>query len=137
MSVMLLKSDNVARCPKHILLPEHYSPDGSCQCTVPGTLTLRQKEEQAVRLHKCPVCRARPGFPCLHQNATRSICPLKCPHPERVQIVDPSLKGYKKYRGKGRDFRSRQMTGTELGKTDSRNKNFKGLHELCCGLRYR
>jgi hypothetical protein len=121
MSILLLRSDSVARCPRHILIPEHYHADGTCQCVPPRKLTFRQKEEQAVSLHECPVCKAGPGFMCLHQNATRTLHYLKYPHPERVQLVDPSLKGHKKY--KGHDFRRRGVDGAGWEQSDSRNKN--------------
>jgi hypothetical protein len=120
MSLFLLKTSDVARCPKHILQQEHYSPDGSCQCRQAKGMTLRQKEEQAVALHKCPVCDANPGNACLHQNATRKIHWLKNPHPERVQLVDPSLSGYKK-----RAYRTRQVGAAGWQQSDSRSKGKK------------
>lgn len=109
MTVTLLKSDHIARCPKHVLRPEHYSPDGTCQCVPPEGLNLRQKEVQAVASHQCPVCRVNPGDPCISQASSWAMKRTKRPHPERIQLVDSSLGGYEVYARKKRAFRSREV----------------------------
>ena len=101
---MILKSSDISRCPKHILVASHYLQDGSCLCPEPApALTLRAKQEKAVAEHACPLCFSPAGSPCGHMESTRTKArkPLKRPHPERVQLVDPSLAGYRK-----RAFRS-------------------------------
>lgn len=88
MSIAILKTDSVNKCPGHILDPLHYHPDGSCPCATVKQLTLKEKELSALE-HKCPVCNVEPGFSCLHQQSTRKMRRLKFPHPERIVLVDP------------------------------------------------
>lgn len=95
MTVMLLKSDHVARCPEHIISAEHYAPDGTCQCDPPEKpryRNLSKKQAQAVALHECPACGVDPGYTCVRIGYR--VMRLKFPHPERVQLVDPSLAGF-------------------------------------------
>lgn len=95
MSVVLLKSDHVAGCPEHIISAKHYAPDGTCRCLPPEKprgRSLSAKQVQAVALHECPACGVDPGWTCVRigYRVTR----LKFPHPERVQLIDPSLAGF-------------------------------------------
>ena len=32
MNIKIIKQSDILRCPKVILLPEHYREDGSCRC---------------------------------------------------------------------------------------------------------
>jgi hypothetical protein len=106
-SVFIIKSSEIGKCPKHSPSPGHYILGGGCKCPLPEGdlegLTLRKKQARAVALFDCPACDAPAGSPCGHLNSTRTRTrkPLLRPHPERVQLVDPSLAGYRK-----RAFRS-------------------------------
>jgi hypothetical protein len=121
MSVFLIKTSQINACPKKSLSPGHYNPDGGCKCPEPAGKTLRAKQEQAVAEFDCPVCPALAGHPCLHQNSTRgSAKEIKRPHPERVQRVDPSLKGYTQ---RARRSSTEQKNATKIWE---KNKRLKG-----------
>lgn len=115
MSVTLLKTDFVNRCPRHVPDASHYIPEG-CLCPVPGKLTVKQTEERALAL-PCPVCAATPGNPCLNQNSTRKIQLLKHPHPERMRLVNPEFRGNFQKRGA---WRVRKVAGAGWEQSDSR-----------------
>jgi len=99
LSIFIIKSSDIEACPKKSMSPGHYRIDGTgCKCVPPEPeLPLRKKQDQAIAEHPCPVCGVQPGSWCLSQATSRiAPKPLKKPHPERVQLVDPSLAGYRK-----------------------------------------
>jgi hypothetical protein len=105
MSIFIIKSSDIAACPKKSLSPGHYdSVTGKCTCpdVQEEQLPLRKKQSRAVAEFACPLCKAPAGERCTSQAVSRrQPKELKAPHPERVQLVDPSLAGYRK-----RGFRS-------------------------------
>lgn len=55
-TIKVLKNSDIGRCPKYILVPEHYRDDGTCRCNVPqcdyeGCTSNKYGEEIYCRNH--------------------------------------------------------------------------------------
>jgi hypothetical protein len=46
MSIRIISTSDIARCPKHSLLPQHYRDDGSCLCKAQPVVTAVAEEPQ-------------------------------------------------------------------------------------------
>lgn len=49
-NVMVLKYANIMRCPRSIMVPEHYKADGTCLCKDPDEIARILAERQIRRM---------------------------------------------------------------------------------------